>query len=200
MVSAALIGAAASAAGTAATTAGSFAGLSAQQNAVQQGMAAEQSQYAQTQAALMPYQNLGLSAVPQLQGLTSGNPATLANTLQNLPGYQWDLSQGLQATQSSAAARGLGNSGAAMSGAATFANGLADNTLNSQYNRLLGLAGMGQSAATQTGQFGAQLAAQLANGYQALGGYQAQQDNLLGGSAASLFGALGNSLGGLFGG
>jgi hypothetical protein len=184
MVSAALTTALAS---SAASTLGASAGISAQQSGVQQGMTAEQNQYNQTRSDLMPYQNLGLSALPQLQGLTSGNPATLANTLQNLPGYQWDLSQGLQATQSSAAARGLGNSGAALSGAATFANGLADNTLNSQYNRLLGLAGIGQSAANQTGQFGATLAAQLAAADQSLGSLQAQQDNLLGKSIGGLF-------------
>ncbi len=57
-------------------------------------------------------------------------------TLRQTPGYQFALSQGLQATQNSAAARGLGVSGAALKGAATFATGLADNTYQQQFNQL----------------------------------------------------------------
>jgi hypothetical protein len=47
-------------------------------------------------------------------------------TLETLPGYQFALQQGTKAAQNSAAARGLGVSGAALKGASTFAKGLAD--------------------------------------------------------------------------
>lgn len=57
-------------------------------------------------------------------------------TLEATPGYQFALSQGLKATQNSAAARGLGVSGAAMKGAAAYATGLADNTYQQQFNQL----------------------------------------------------------------
>ena len=55
--------------------------------------------------------------------------------LEQTPGYQFNLSQGQQAVASSAAARGLGVSGAALKGAATFATGLADNTYQNQFNQ-----------------------------------------------------------------
>ena len=53
--------------------------------------------------------------------------------LEQTPGYQFARSQGQQAVASSAAARGLGVSGAALKGAATFATGLADNTYQNQF-------------------------------------------------------------------
>lgn len=54
--------------------------------------------------------------------------------LEQTPGYQFNLSQGLKATQSAAAAKGLGVSGAALKGAATYATGLADSTYQNQFN------------------------------------------------------------------
>ena len=53
--------------------------------------------------------------------------------LEQTPGYQFTLQQGLESTQNSAAARGLGVSGAALKGAATYATGLADNTYQNQF-------------------------------------------------------------------
>ena len=108
--------------------------------------------------------------------------------LEQTPGYQFDLAQGLKATQSAAAARGLGVSGASLKGAATYATGLADKTyqdqfnmqqqrfndllslntgqqgnLTNQFNRFNALAGMGESAAAGTGTIGASLANTSAN-------------------------------------
>jgi hypothetical protein len=74
-------------------------------------------------------------------GSGPGAQAALAAT----PGYQFALNQGLQATQNSAAARGLGVSGAALKGAATYATGLADQTYTNQFNKLINL---GQNALT----------------------------------------------------
>jgi len=56
------------------------------------------------------------------------------NALEQTPGYQWQYGQGMQAATNSAAARGLANSGAALKGASTFANGLADSTYQNQFN------------------------------------------------------------------
>lgn len=71
--------------------------------------------------------------------------------LEALPGYQFTLAQGLQANQNAMAARGLGVSGAAMKGAATFATGLANSTYGDQFNRLMQganfVAGTGQTYA-----------------------------------------------------
>jgi hypothetical protein len=56
-------------------------------------------------------------------------------TLETLPGYQFARTQGLKAVQNSAAARGLGVSGAALKGAATFSQGLADQNYNNYFTQ-----------------------------------------------------------------
>lgn len=94
--------------------------------------------------------------------------------LEQTPGYQFNLSQGLKSIQNSAAGRGLGVSGAALKGAAQFATGLADNTLQTQQgifqanlgnvlNPLMWQANLGQNAAAQTGQQGVTAAANAGN-------------------------------------
>lgn len=53
--------------------------------------------------------------------------------LEATPGYQFSLSQGLRSVQNAAAAKGLGVSGAALQGAATYATGLANQTYKDQF-------------------------------------------------------------------
>jgi hypothetical protein len=98
-----------------------------------------------------PYISTGNDAAAQLDalnasGFTAGQPNYLALAqgampgqmteaqLQQTPGYQFQLGQGLAAVQNSAAARGLGVSGSALKGAATFATGLADSNYQNQFN------------------------------------------------------------------
>jgi len=82
--------------------------------------------------------------------------------LQATPGYQFTLDQGLKSTANAAAAKGLGISGAALKGAASYATGLANNTYatnagiyqqNQQQigNLLTGMVGAGQNAAAGQG-------------------------------------------------
>ena len=145
--------------------------------ATQEALGLQQQQYAQTRRDLQPYRQSGAAAnsllsseLPQLSGQFAPTEASLQST----PGYAFDLSQGLKSTQNSAAARGLGVSGAALKGADTYATGLADNTLQTQYNidqgnktnafnKLLGSSQLGESAAAQTGTIGASLANSSAN-------------------------------------
>jgi hypothetical protein len=95
----------------------------------------------QTQANLAPYITTGRRAAQNLGALiddfASDNflPTQMTqDELEKTPGYQFNLTQGLKATQNSAAARGLGLSGAALKGASTFATGLADSTYQNQFN------------------------------------------------------------------
>lgn len=60
-----------------------------------------------------------------------------AATLPSTPGYQFTLDQGLKSTQNSYAALGLGSSGAAEKGAASYATGLAQSTYNQQLTNYL---------------------------------------------------------------
>jgi len=81
--------------------------------------------------------------VPQAPGPFVWNPTM--EGLAQTPGYQFALDQGLKATQSSAAARGLGVSGAAMRGAADYATGLASKTYDQQLKNAIDIYGQGLS-------------------------------------------------------
>jgi hypothetical protein len=171
--------------------------------------------YNQTRSDLLPYNTAGQSALTSALSLAQGSPtgggpdyvsqaaANLPGTmtqaqLEQTPGYQFNLAQGLKATQSAAAARGLGVSGASLKGAATYATGLADSTyqnqfnnaqqrfadylnlntgqqtnLSNQFSRLNSLASLGENAAAATGQQGTN----AANYY---GNYNAQAGTLSG--------------------
>jgi hypothetical protein len=155
----------------------SLAASSKQAKASKKASDVQERMYQQTREDLLPYNEAGQYATGQLRNrlteLTSPIVMDQA-TLEKTPGYQFNLAQGLKATQNSAAARGLGTSGAALKGAATFATGLADSTYQNQfnneninrtnaYNRLMGLAQLGESAAAQTGAYATQTGQGIAN-------------------------------------
>lgn len=146
---------------------------------------------------------------PADYGLGNGvfNPTQAA--LEATPGYQFTRDQGLKSVQNSAAARGLGVSGAALKGAARFATGLADQTLNTQanifgnnvartqgifqsnlnnyLNPLMYLSNLGENAAATAGQQGVTA---VGNAGQALiGGANAQAAGQIG-SANAISGGL----------
>jgi hypothetical protein len=165
----------------------------------------DQQRYYQTRSDLAPYNTAGQAALPNMLSLanlgpTAGGPDYVAQAqgampgtmtqaeLEQTPGYQFNLSQGLKALQSSAAARGLGVSGQALKGAATYATGLASNTYQQQFAnqqqkfadigtlntmqqgnvqsafaRAQNLASLGESAGAGTGTIGASLAGAQGN-------------------------------------
>jgi hypothetical protein len=121
-------------------------------------------QSAQSRNDLRPYNEAGQQAVMGLSRLSGNNgfggPLTADQRaiqqqgLENLPGYQFTLQQGLRATQNSAAARGLGSSGAAEKGAAEYSTGLASSNFDQYWNQLLSLGNLGENAAAHTGAIG----------------------------------------------
>ena len=142
--------------------------------------------------------------------------------LEATPGYQFTRDQGLKSVQSAAAARGLGVSGASLKGAADYATGLADKTyldqfnvaqqrfqnqinlnqaqqgnIGNQFQRLYNTANLGQTAATSTGQIGAQLAGNAGQFLTASGALQAAGTQ---GLASGLGNALNQGLGYYLGG
>jgi hypothetical protein len=180
---------------------GSMSAASTASGAAKDAANLQAQQFATTRGDLLPYNTAGQSVLGDLTALARSGPygggknylamaegmlpgqMTQAQ-LEQTPGYQFNLAQGLKATQSAAAARGLGVSGAAIKGAASYATGLADSTyqqqfqnaqtrygdvlnlntgqqtnLQNQYNRLLNTAQLGESAGAQTGQQGTQAAA-----------------------------------------
>lgn len=193
-----------------------------------QQASADQLQVAQENIARsQPFVDVGTSAANQLKAANDGgfglagqpnylDAATAAipnaNNMGDLtatPGYQFNLTQGLQATQNAAAARGLGVSGAALKGAATYATGLADSTyqnqfanqqtkmqdllnlntgqqgnVTNQYNRLAGTATIGANAASSVGT-STTSAANAAGNYLTQGGQAAAAGTVGAANAAS---------------
>jgi len=150
---------------------GSIAGGMIQSNAATNAANMQQQQAEKTRNDLLPFMQAGQGATNQLTAAlpTLTAPITMnQQTLEQTPGYQFNLQQGLKSVQSSAAARGLGTSGAALKGAANYATGLADSTYQNQfnnantnmtnaYNRLLGVSNLDETAAAGSGQIGAGL-------------------------------------------
>jgi len=185
MVAAAVGGAALAGAG--ASIYGSSQAAGAQSDAANSATNAEMAMYNQTRNDLMPYNTAGknaLGAWNSLMGLGGGtiDPALMQKTLENLPGYQFTLGQGLKSTQNSAAARGLGSSGAALKGAANYATGLANSQYMNYANQLMGGAQLGENAAAQTGAFGTQTANSVGNNMIGAGNAQAAYYNSIGNS------------------
>jgi hypothetical protein len=148
---AAAVGIGAAVAGTAGAAMSSSASRSAaskQADSANYAAQLQNDQYQQNVDNLKPFTDFGKNNIDSLQSLLN-NPALTqgfyydkfsaptAAQAQQTPGYQFTLDQGLKATQNSAAARGLGTSGAALKGAANYATGLADSTYNDVYNRAL---------------------------------------------------------------
>ena len=112
---------------------------------------AQQEQQAEGQDLANPYIGIGTAALgdnyaaatnlsgqaqPYLDTLQAATPGNMTEAdLESTPGYKFTLQQGLAATQNAAAARGLGVSGAALKGAASYATGLSDQTYNTRFNQ-----------------------------------------------------------------
>lgn len=150
----------------------------------------------QANSYLQPYANLGAGAAGQLQNLLTGaGSGNAQQVLQSMPGYQFQLQQGLESTQNGFAAKGLGSSGAAMKGAANYVNGLTSSNLSNFYNMLTGAAGLGANAASAQAQNTANLTTAGANAL--MGGSTNAASLGMAGAAASAAGQVGaaNALG-----
>jgi hypothetical protein len=140
------------------------------QAAIQKAMAGQNQQNQQAYGGMS-----GLGKL--LQTPFSFDPSDLENT----PGYQFTMNQGLKSLANQNSAKGLGLSGAQQKGTLEYATGLADNTYGQQYNRALqsymtnygmasdmfnrlgGLSSMGQNAAAGVGNAGMQTASSMGN-------------------------------------
>lgn len=203
---AAAIGVGSAVVGAGASIYGANKAADAQRAAANQAQQTTLGMYNQTRQDLSPYRQIGADAGnklgARLDELTA--PINLSQEwLESTPGYQFTKAQGLKAVQNSAAARGLGVSGAALKGAANFATGLADNTYKTQfdvantnqtnaYNRLKALVDTGENAGAQTGALGEKAAYNAATAQTSAGNAQANAYNALG----SAIGNVGNTASG----
>lgn len=168
-----------------------------QQDTAKQVAGIQREQYAQTREDLSPYRAIGQDASGKLTSRLSELTTPISVKPQDFVDsdyYKFLSTQGQRAATNSAAARGLGSSGAALKGAAAFSKGLASqewqNNFNMQninqtnaYSRLKALVDTGQGASAQTGAAG-QASAQAA-GTALVGGSNAQ---------AAAYNATGNAI------
>lgn len=162
----------------------SIYGANLQSDAEKQALGFQESAFNTVQKDLSPFMTAGSSAIPGLMnllGIGPGGSAGALKALQATPGYQFALDNGMKATQNGFAAQGLGSSGAAMKGAANYAEGLASTTYQQQVGNYMNLLGVGESAAAGIGA-GAQTAAQ-------------GESNAVVGGANAMAGGINNAMG-----
>lgn len=87
----------------------------------------------------------------------TGTPATGATTnptewLSRMPGYQFRMNEGTKALNTSWAANGMRESGAAEKALLRYGQDYASNEFNNEWNRLAGLAGVGQAVNSSNNQ------------------------------------------------
>lgn len=115
---------------------------------------------------LNPYNQAGLTALQMLTG-------DIGAGYQQSPGYQSQLAAGQTAINNGMAARGLGNSGAALKSLTKYSQDLADQDYqqyyNNEANRLNLLAGYGSNAANNLANASGNWAANTSNNYMGLG-------------------------------
>lgn len=168
--------------------------------AIQQAMAQQQQQQAQNGIAQGVEAFQGNPALSGLGSLLTKQFEFDPSDLENTPGYQFTLQQGLKALNNQGSAQGLNMSGAQQKGLLQYATGLANQTYGDQYNRALqsyganyglandmynrlgGLSGMGQNAAAGVGQAGQNTANSISQLLQSSA--QAQGSALIGGANA----------------
>jgi hypothetical protein len=112
--------------------AGEFAAGQAE-NAAVQGNATLADLYKQFSGAISPYQQQGQQGLNSLASLLQTGPGEV--NLEQDPGYQFRLQEGMKALERSAAARGGSQGGAAAKSLARFSQGLASQEYQNAFNR-----------------------------------------------------------------
>ncbi len=177
-----------SAIGTGGQVASAQMAADAQRHAADVASQTQRDIYGYNKDMLKPWNDMGFGGYQTLNNLLGigGNSATMQSTLEGLPGYQFTRDQGLKATQSGFAARGLGSSGGALKGAASYATGLANSQYTNYASQLSGFAGQGLSAASSLAGVGQNTgagiaAAQIGAGNASAAGWNATGNAIQGG-------------------
>lgn len=156
-----------------------------QADAAQKAAAAQQQQYQQNRTDQQPYMQAGQGALSQIQqnqanGTGFATPFS-QQSFMSTPGYNFQLQQGQNAVNSSAAATGGTLNGGTLKALQQYSTGLANQTYgdaysrylansSQQYNQLFNVAQLGQNATATLGSQGTQSANNQGN-------YLTQQGN-----------------------
>ena len=175
-----------------------------QLQAAQLATSTQQGIFNTTQSNLSPYFTAGQSALGNLANIfgfagpggTGGsgvpNQQALMSALQNYPGYQFGLNQGVQALDRSAASTGTLLSGGQLKAAQQYGQQYAQQNAWQPYlSGLTGVANLGENAAATTGQIGAATGTGLSNSI--IGGTNAAAQSQLAAAQASAAGIVGST-------
>jgi len=146
----------------------------AQANAAAASLAEQQRQFDLLRGDQQPYRDAGSAAISDLLGMRSESPRLDPKSVMSDPGYQFGLTQGRNALEGSAAAGGGLYSGAALKALTQYGNDYGttkyndawnrqQNEFGNRWNRLAGLAGVGQTSVQNTGQAGQNFSNQYGN-------------------------------------
>ncbi len=130
----------------------------AQQDSAREANALQRYMYDTTRADTAPYRKAGTTALTQIQALLK-NP----NSIRNTADYKFGMGEGINALENSATARGMTYSGAQSKALTRFGQNYAGTKLDETYNRLAGVAGIGQTGVNQAGAAGGAYAANVGN-------------------------------------
>ncbi len=148
---------------------------SAQDDAAKLANVAQQNQLTSQQKLSDPYTRIGANELSNLSGEMPDLTRKFSmEDFHQDPGYQFQLAQGTQAMDRSAAARGMLNSAGTMEGINAYGQGMANtdyqqaltnftNNQNQRYNMYAGMAGMGNTANGQMAQVGMNAANNMGN-------------------------------------
>jgi hypothetical protein len=162
-----------------------------------------------------PWQQAGVNALTKMQAGEFALPESFKydpNSMYQDPGYEFRLSEGMNALNRSMAAKGLGVSGAGVKGALRYGQNLGSqefgaaygramdeynsrlNRANTGYNRLAALSGVGQTATDKVGSAASSYGANVGN--IAMGNAATQGNALMqrGNIAAQQYGTAGRAL------
>lgn len=106
---------------------------------------------------------LGLGVRPKFTKPFGASKDVAYRGFEATPGYAFQRAEGTRAIENSAASRGALGSGATLKDLTRFGTGIAAQEYNNFLDRITGVAGGGQNAATQTGVAGSSAAGNIGN-------------------------------------
>lgn len=136
-----------------------------QSRAANDATALQREQFDRTNEQQAPYREAGYTALQDLLGMRLNDVTPGPESVMNEPGYQFGMREGMRGIENSAAARGMGLSGAALRAASRFNSDYAGTRYNdafnrsqtafgNRWNRLANLANIGQTSVGQVQQAG----------------------------------------------
>lgn len=158
----------------------------AQQEGTDATIAEQRRQFDLARSDSAPWREAGQQGLTGLLGLLSD-----PNSIQDSQAYQWRLGQGIQSLDRSAAARGSLFSGGQSADLMRFGQGEASQEYGNQWNRLAGLAGVGQTVNSQNAALGANMAGNIGNALQNNANARASSYMMQGNNQAQMAAGLG---------